>query len=628
MPPIRILLTAIIVVAGVLAGGWCVWQMFRSPVADLPIRTRPSTAKTSQPAFRPAKPAPPAEGFVGSAACAECHAEVFERYSAHPMARSLVDTSTGPIVEDYEQASFDAPPPARLNLSWRYSVERGAAGTFHHETAIDPQGEVIYDQKAPIHYAVGSGQRGRSYLINRDGLLFMSSISWYSQKGRWNLSPGYLVQNVRFERRILEGCLTCHAGRLALVPGKHHCFEQEPFLERSIGCERCHGPGQAHIEYRRRGADEQSLDPIVNPSKLAPDLRDSVCHQCHFSGETRLTRYGRTDLDFRPGDDVSDIWTIFVRGTGVSGDTTSAVSQTEQMLSSSCYRKSDRRLTCTSCHDAHSIPEPQERIEFYRSRCLTCHEVDAAPCARPLHKRREVTAEDSCIECHMPRIAANDIPHTSQTDHRVLRSYHLSEESASASEQSALSIFQGDSERVPESDLERAWGLLIVKNAERRGGDAVLASEAIPKLLQWRQAAPDDSLVAEALGVAYLLNKEVDLARETWESALSLEPNNEDLLRRLVALYHDTGKIDEGVTYARRLVALNPWQHEDLARFAHMLGQQGKFDEAIAQAKKALEVNPMAVAVHGWLSEVYALRGESALSQHHQQQFRKLTARR
>lgn len=629
-PPKRMMWAGALLTMLVL--GWGVYEFLHDPLRDVhsSLPSRETVQKESQPPFRPRRPPAPAQDYVGSAACAECHAEICNLYKTHPMGRSLGEVTAVSPVEDYvENTSFAPPPSSRINLSWRYFVERHDGRVFHREVAYDPLGEVVYDQRVPIHYAVGSGQRGRSYLINREGLLFMSSVTWYSEKRQWYLSPGYLVNHLRFERRILDGCVACHAGRMHTRPDRPNCYAPQPFVEEVIGCERCHGPGEAHIEYHRRDTSHPAdgPDPIVNPIKLEPNRRESVCLQCHVSGETRIPRYGRSHWDFRPGDDLADIWITFVRGTGVAADqTTAAVSQPEQMMASVCYQKSQQQLSCLSCHDPHGLPEPTQRVEFYRARCLACHE-SGTPCAEPLERRQAFSPDDSCIDCHMPRIKANDVPHTSQTDHRIVRIASAEGPSATATlEGTGLTVF-GDVSSVPPEELDRAWGIVLARNAEH-SRDRQLAMKAIEKLQPWFAAAPEDGAVAEALGLAYVHNLDTSAAIETWRKALELDPYNEDVLRRLVFLYHDLDMNQEGLEYAQRLVAINPWQHEHLARCAHMLGKLGRFDEAIPLALQALEVNPLAASVHGWLADVYSLKGDRESSRKHRLQFEKLTSRR
>ena len=172
-----------------------------------------------------------------------------------------------------------------------------------------------------VHYVVGSGQRGRSYFIDRGGVMFLSPISWYSQQNRWDLSPGYPDRNhLRFERPVSGRCLGCHAGRVNVEPGENDRFLHPSVRETAISCERCHGPGKAHVEFHRAASTPTTPDPIVNPAQLSPSKREAVCNACHLQGIEEVRRYGRTDFDFRPGMDLGEVWSIFVEGAGVNAE--------------------------------------------------------------------------------------------------------------------------------------------------------------------------------------------------------------------------------------------------------------------------------------------------------------------
>ncbi|MFG0334140.1 MAG: multiheme c-type cytochrome, partial [Maioricimonas sp. JB049] len=354
----------------------------------------------------------------------------------------MARTSDAPI-EDYSCiTTFGTRPGPKATTRLSYRIEKQDDQVFHHEILESADGEVIYDLSVPVHYAVGSGSRGRSYLTNRDGILFMSPATWYADADRWDLSPGYEHRNQHFGRRIVDGCLSCHAGHVDDVADLPDQYAQEPFLEMSIGCEKCHGPGKEHVAYYTE-PDAGHTDSIVNPAKLSMELQNAVCFQCHLTGEHRLPRYGRTTFDFRPGDRVTDIWTVLVKGTGVDDSlTTAAVSQAEQMLSSACFQRSGGALGCVSCHDPHRLPAEQDRVEFYRTSCLNCHGPNDTQCSVPREQRLETTVEDSCILCHMPRLDANDVPHISQTDHRVLRNPELT--TLSATDAPDLQIFRAE----------------------------------------------------------------------------------------------------------------------------------------------------------------------------------------
>ena len=69
--------------------------------------------------------------------------------------------------------------------------------------------------------------------------------------------------NVHFDRPIIAGCLFCHANRFDMNEGRPPVFHGL-----SIGCERCHGPGELHA---RRPEVVQGRDwTIVNPADLEP----------------------------------------------------------------------------------------------------------------------------------------------------------------------------------------------------------------------------------------------------------------------------------------------------------------------------------------------------------------------
>jgi len=147
-------------------------------------------------------PQPPSDDdWVGSQKCAQCHREIWESYQSHPMANSAANVLEASIVEDYtRQTSFSQP------ASRTYRVERTPEYVWHHESMTDKAGDVLYDQAVEIDYAIGSGKRGRSYLIDRGGLLKASPITWYSQGQRWGLSPGYQPRiHQRFDRRVIDG---------------------------------------------------------------------------------------------------------------------------------------------------------------------------------------------------------------------------------------------------------------------------------------------------------------------------------------------------------------------------------------------------------------------------------------
>ena len=571
------------------------------------------------------KPAPPPGGFVGSKVCAECHAEIAETYDKHPMARSL-----GRVADVVDVENFDIEQSSFVSAGRHYTVEKTDGEDWHRESSKDSTGELICENATQVHYVLGSGARGRSYLIDRGGLLFQSPISWYSQQGKWDLSPGYQQPtDFKFERRVGDGCLSCHAGRVAAA-GRNleDRYEQPVFLEAAIGCERCHGPGGDHVDVMRDSSPPDDM-AIVNPAKLQPRLRDSVCYQCHLASGARILRYGRTHRDFRPGMALEDVWTFQIHDASVRADgTTKAVSQVEQMRMSGCYKAAKGQFSCITCHDPHRVPDPNQITDHYRRRCNTCHQE--AGCALPHDQRLAPPAANSCIYCHMPDLESHDIAHTAQTDHRILRHARRSptdpeiETPADGGQSSAF--FDDADARLPEWERARAHGLSLVDHL-RTTQDKSRLEECEQLLRSVLESAPDDILVIRTLVEIATIKGDAQRAGEYLSQGLASYPNDESLLSMQAAQFYGSGDYSSGLKYYQRLFAINPWNAWNFSRDAHMREVFGDLSGAIAAAERGLELEPHSTELREMAVKIYAKMGNEEQVSHHRrilQQLRSL----
>jgi len=212
----------------------------------------------------------------GSAACAECHRTIYDTYRSTPMAASSGATGSGFVREKFNSATFTHEP-----TGFRYRVYQSRGGTFLEFMKEDG---TLRGVKA-LPYYVGSGATARSYLLANDGYLFEAPVAYYSRSGKWGFAPNYETYAYPYlTRPVFPGCLTCHASSLKPVALTQNRYDAVPFEEDGIACERCHGPGEQHIQKMKSGNSEGGKG-IVNPARLDPEARDSICAQCHLSGD-------------------------------------------------------------------------------------------------------------------------------------------------------------------------------------------------------------------------------------------------------------------------------------------------------------------------------------------------------
>jgi tetratricopeptide (TPR) repeat protein len=524
--------------------------------------------------------------YVGDEQCNACHEDKARTYRQHPMGRSLV-----PIAEHASGQPYDKKHnnPFRA-LGSRFRVEREGNRIRHLRALLDAEGEPILEYGPEVNFALGSGTRGYSYVTDEDGYLFQTAISWYSQKQIWDLSPGFDQHQVT-QRAITNDCLFCHANRTNPVPHYENRYTRPIFVGHAIGCERCHGPGERHIE------STAALD-IVNPNrKRLPDprLRDAVCAQCHLQGLERVLRRGRELYDFRPGLPLEEFWAVFVLAEEGSPDS-KAISHFEQMHLSRCFRNSleEKKLGCISCHDPHVKPPLQERVAYYRMRCLDCHQE--ASCTLP-HAERLRKNEDSCIDCHMPRFSAADVAHTAATDHRILRKPDGSVPAGTGpprvSGSPPLALF--GQERTGPRDRETARDLAVALVRAASHGQLSpyqTGAQALVLLGPALNDHPDDLEAWIARGWALMLTGDSLGGVAAFDEVLRRVPEHERALVGAATLAESVLNPNAALAYWRKAVGMNPWMGAYRQKLALLCSQQQLWEEGRRECQAWLRLEP------------------------------------
>lgn len=549
--------------------------------------------------------------YVGDQVCANCHHHHVESYSQHPMGQALAPTAAATRIERYEQAAHNP----FIASSLHYDIQRRDNRVFHRQWGADPDNKPLAEIEAEVHFAIGSGARARSYSVNHDGYLFQSPVTWYPQGGRWDLSPSYEIWNQHFSRPIMPGCLFCHCNQVEHVPDTVNRYRQPIFLGYAIGCERCHGPGELHVQRREAGERVKGPDDtIVNPARLEHSLREDVCHQCHVQGEQRIVARGRSDFDYRPGLPLHLFLMDFVDGRE-ERDQFKFVSSVEQLRSSRCYLASQepKKLGCVSCHDPHRHPRPEEKIAHYRGRCLQCH-TDTS-CSLPEAVRREKSKEDSCIACHMPRLRS-EVNHTAITDHRVPRravdAVPAGPMQRATPGPSDLVPFHRNRASPDDEEVSRNLGLAVMAMVDRRPPEAVerqYAEAALPLLERAFQRDDRDWPVCHARANALWGVGRHEEALSAFEAILSEKPDFETALHGAGNLALERNRLEAARSYLERAVRVNPWRRHYHHGLAVASFRRGEWDRAVKECQQALRLEPSNSPSRSLLVQCYLCLG-------------------
>lgn len=500
--------------------------------------------------------------FAGSQACAGCHTALYRSFIGTPMAHS-----SGRVGTD-EKERFDRVEFRDSGGAFAYRVEREAGAyffAFTQQHAAQPiQGHRQLD------YFVGSGAAARSYLMSVDGFVYEAPVTYYSNSASWNAAPGYASADYPYlTRPVLPGCLECHSSGVQRIPGTQNAYASPPFREGGVACERCHGPGSDHIALGK---------PMVNPAKLAARERDSICEQCHLSGEIRVPKAGKDDQSFRAGDRLGDVLTTFVRAGSASQ--VRVTSHVENLAASACKRASGDKLWCGTCHDPHTVPAPTEKVAYFRAKCLNCH-GEQGPGARG--RGPEHSAGADCIGCHMPRNPTSDVEHVVFTDHSIPRRPGASAGSPRAD--ADLAPFEGG--EAGGRDLGLAYAMVGL----REGNNAYL--DRAFRLLQ--EAAAGGTADSEAL--AYLAQfyrdrKDDAHALPLYEQTWRMDPTQSAVAAALGAYRMQSGNLDEAIRFWNQTLSISPALLLVRVNLAEALLRAGHREEAQATLRKALEFNP------------------------------------
>ncbi len=513
--------------------------------------------------------------YVGNQVCAKCHEEIARRYAQTPMA-----SSSGLVKTDVVEGEFRHRPSG---IDYRIAREYGEVWLEYERRNETPADDRLRGRRK-LQYYIGSNAAGRSFLSMIDRYLFQAPVTWYAQSRRWDASPGYEVdREMRLNRPIDANCLYCHASQSQPVFGTQNRYLDPPFTQPGVGCERCHGPGSLHA---------QGLAAMVNPVKLDAARRDSVCAQCHLSGEARVERPGKRLAFYRPGNLLSDYVSYFVFEES-QNSVLKANSHVENLAQSACKQQSGDRMSCLNCHDPHSVPAPVERAAYFRMKCLACHRLEALP-ANESHTRKA-----DCAICHMPKSRVVDGGHGVLTDHRIPRI--PSEPRTGATTGRKLVPFPGFTADARMLGLAYAEVTLQSKDQFHEREALILLSEALSRY------ATEPELLTR-LAFIHETRNETGQALKLYEAALRAEPHraSQFVIAAVNAgrIYAARGEMKRAIALWQDALTRNPALSEAAFNLALALQSQGDKKKASETLEQLLRFDPDSTRVKYLLRQI------------------------
>jgi tetratricopeptide (TPR) repeat protein len=534
-------------------------------------------------------------GYADASSCAVCHAEIARTYALTGMARSFAKLSRAAT----NLADFSNQNRLHHAASGRHYTMSERDGRFfqrRHEIGFDGSESSILELEA--HYVVGSGNHARTFLHrSTDGRLREMPVSWYAERGGyWAMSPGYdRPAHLDFRRLISEDCMSCHNGYPGAVQDEGNGPKFAEPLPEGIGCQRCHGPGQAHIDAIKSNDIETALRAIVNPATLERDRQLETCMQCHLETTSsplpfQIRRYEQPAFSYTPGKPLADYFIHFDHAPGTGRDDKFEVAGGAYRLrKSACFQQS--AMTCGTCHNPHDIPRGTAAVQHYVSVCQSCHkDVHTAGVPRVAG----IDARATCLDCHMPKRRTDDAVHVVMTDHYIQRKRAADDLLAPRKELDfehedyrgeVVVYYPPALPSTPENEL-----YVALAQVQQGANLAVGIRRLEDAIAKYKPSRPEFFF---QLARAYSKTSNHEAGIRWCEEALQRDATFAPAYKELANASLAIGRLAQAAQALERAVAIHPRDADALADLGNVYLQQDRIDAAEKTLEQALALDPM-----------------------------------
>ena len=522
--------------------------------------------------------------YVGKEQCRICHTEIYDSYMKTGMGQSFnFATSEHSALADSKMHIIH---DSVLNLSYQPFWKNDSLYLLEFRLK---EKDTTHRLIKKVTYKIGSGQHTNSHLFEINGYVHQMPYTYYTQRLIADLPPGFEKgRNSRFSREIGLECMSCHNAYPQHESGSTNKYNTIP---EGIDCERCHGPGEVHIQQKLAGNiidTSKYIDySIVNPAKLPTDLQFDVCQRCHLQGTSILVN-GKSFTSFKPGTPLSDVMNTYLPKYE-NDDSFIMASHVDRLKQSSCYNNAE--MTCVTCHNPHKNVTILKEDHF-DNKCMQCHEV----C------KEEET--QNCSSCHMPKSSSTDIMHVTITDHKIAVPTNSKKERGAF-----LGLFAINNSSPSKLSKAKAY----LKRYESFEANPIYLDSA----LQFLQNSTDN--FTNYIQYYYLKDDSKGLINYVMSNPLdSNKYSNTDMAMaysRMGEVFASKTLSNEAEVYFKKSVKLMPYIIDYKIKYGSFLVNNDQIDIAEQIFSDALNLNPTIKQVHLNLGLIAILKGEFIIAE-------------
>ncbi len=366
--------------------------------------------------------------FVGSAACAGCHANETKAWTGSHHQLAMQEANAATVLGDFDNARFR-----------HYGVESTffrRDGKFMVRTD-GPDGKLA-DFEVSRTFGVWPLQQ---YLIGFPGGRYQAlGIAWDSRtKSEGGQRWFHVYPNEKMDHRdplhwagLYQNwnlqCAACHSTNLKKGYDAAGNAYKTTFSEINVACEACHGPGSRHLEWAKQArapylpqGDKGFVVLKTNwkdawkfpaadakhaqRDKPADAAAMNACAACH----ARRSTIAEGGTPGAPLEDTHRPALLTAPGYHADGQQREEVYVWSSFLQTRMYQ---RGVTCMDCHEPHALKLREEGNAL----CTRCHSAALFDTDKH-HFHKAGTKGAQCVECHMP--AQNYMVIDARRDHGI-----------------------------------------------------------------------------------------------------------------------------------------------------------------------------------------------------------------